>query len=261
MRDGGGRVIAWRRQERKFLVTEFQAEAVRRFCRSVLAPDEFAARRGGVYPVCSIYFDSPRLDLLRHALEKRVHRYKLRVRTYRSWREPPDPDAPVFLEIKKKDAGISNKLRAAAHGTWLEQLVAAQPDQWTALARFEPAHAANVTEFLLLSSTLRSRPALGACYLREAYESGGADGVRITLDRDLHYCVLGPPGTGTRAAWWPALAGPREILELKFTQSCPFWLADLLRRAEITPRGTSKYLLCARRGGVQAGEDRFLRVS
>ncbi|MCH7719863.1 MAG: methyltransferase [Planctomycetes bacterium] len=49
------------------------------------------------------------------------------------------------------------------------------------------------------------------------------------------YAVLNPGGV---------------VLELKFTNSYPFWVANMLGRVEVIRRGVCKYVICARAAGI-----------
>src|SRR5262245_19194837 len=69
------------RYERKFVVTESTADAVRRFVSWYLVPDEQRAGAGSEgYRVCSLYLDTPHLGLYRQSRQGIKNRYKLRIR-------------------------------------------------------------------------------------------------------------------------------------------------------------------------------------
>ena len=243
--------LKWQRYEAKYLVTERQAAEIRRYCGDHLPPDPHAARRpGNEYPVISLYLDSPWRLLLRHTLEKQVQRYKLRVRTYRR-RHEPWAERPAFVEVKRRLNGVVQKTRARVGPE------AVEPVLWTECALFDgrgvydPVTEQNVNEFLQLRNRIGAVPAVGTFYMREAYEGISAERIRITLDRNLHYGVLAPSRAGPRETWWPTNAGG-VILEVKFTNTYPFWVANMLRRLEVLRRGVCKYVICSRAAGVSA---------
>ena len=62
----------------------------------------------GMYPICSIYFDTDDYRLIRASLEKPVYKEKLRLRSYGA---PSRMEGPVFLELKKKYKGVVYKRR------------------------------------------------------------------------------------------------------------------------------------------------------
>lgn len=73
--------------------------------RPYLTPDRYSS-----YTLCNLYYDTADWQLIRTCLEKPVYKEKLRVRSYGV---PGDGDR-VFLEIKKKYAGIVYKHRITA---------------------------------------------------------------------------------------------------------------------------------------------------
>src|SRR5687767_2078079 len=95
------------RFECKYLVTEAVAESVRKCIAPVAVADAHAkSRPGSSYPIVSLYLDSAALTFGRETIEGQRDRYKLRVRTYSD-----APDAPVFLEVKRRSNLIVHKQR------------------------------------------------------------------------------------------------------------------------------------------------------
>ena len=245
------RSFKWQRYEAKYLITEAQAVEVCRCCRDHLPPDPYSSRQaGGQYPILSIYFDSRSRDLLRHTLIKQVNRYKLRARMYRQHHEPPD-GLPTFFEIKRRTSGVIHKTRARVRPELADPLMRSNCALLDGRAECDATTRDHVNEFLQLSSRIGADPVLGVCYLREAYEGVSAERIRVTIDRNLHYGVLLPSGNGRRDMWWPTNPGG-VILEVKFTNTYPFWVADMLRRVEVVRRGVCKYVICSQAAGTSA---------
>jgi len=77
----------------------------------------------GKYTVSNIYFDSPDYSLIRSSFEKPVYKEKLRLRCYGE----PGEEKTVFVEIKKKYAGVVFKRRidstAVSSRTWTMQVL------------------------------------------------------------------------------------------------------------------------------------------
>lgn len=260
MENGQGDPIAWRRLETKYVVTAAQAAELSRFCRRYLDPDRFAARApNGIYPILSLYLDSPQRELLRHTLEKRLHRFKLRIRTYHSPEFGRAALAPAFLEIKRKDEGVSHKFRACVQKTDLHELVRgdARSKEWISALR--PDEQRYAQEFCALSAALHAQPAVAVFYRREAYETAWGGRVRITLDHDLQAGLI-EPGSEAPASWWPVLHEPRVIVEIKYDNACPFWLVELFRRMQVIARGSSKYVRCIQIADRVRGADGLRRV-
>ncbi|MCK4660098.1 MAG: polyphosphate polymerase domain-containing protein [Phycisphaerae bacterium] len=241
----GGQSLRWQRYEAKYLITESQAAEIRRHCLGHLPPDPYSLHQPGYeYPILSTYLDSPSRTLLQATLSRQVKRYKLRVRTYREFREVPD-DLPAFFEIKRKIHGIVHKTRARVESELAGSLLWSRGSLLDGEEEIDAPTLANMNEFLHLRERIGADPVVGVFYTREAYEGDSADRIRVTIDRDLHYGLLAPPGNGKREMWWPASSGV-VILEVKFTNTYPFWVADMLRRVEVLRRGVCKYVICSR---------------
>lgn len=249
MPEDRGQSLKWQRHEAKYLITEAQAAEIRRYCTDYLPPDTHSTGGpGNEYPVLSIYLDSPSQVLLQHTLAKQMERFKLRVRTYRRCTEALD-GLPAFFEIKRKADGVVHKTRARVEPAivnsllWSEHVPFDESSDWDAITRM------NVNEFQGLRSRIGAAPIVGTYYMREAYEGISAERTRVTLDRNLHYGILAPPGGRQREMWWP-VDHRGVILEIKFNNAYPFWVRDMLRRVEVLRRGVCKYVICCRAAGV-----------
>ena len=251
MQDNRSQSVKWQRYEAKYLISKRQAAEVRRYCLDHLPPDPHSScAPSRQYPILSVYLDSPARALLRHTLDKHPNRYKLRVRRYCEYTQRQD-DLLAFLEIKHRINGIMQKTRARVRPEVADSLL------WNKTAAFDgrgsPDRAThtNMSEFLHLRRKVGARPVVGIYYTREAYEAASAERVRITLDRKLHCGILAPSGNARCDMWWPADPGG-VILEVKFTNTYPFWVANLLHRLEVQRRGVCKYVICSRAAGVSA---------
>lgn len=223
------------RHECKYFVPEDRVPALRALVRPFMRPDRFAARSPGYrYMLSSLYLDSPELDLLRSTEEGHKNRFKLRIRSYGD-----DPAQPVFLEIKRRVDGIVRKARAGLERDHLASILGGAGNG----ARFG-ALPPDAAEFVHLVRELGARPTMHVRYVREAYEAIGGAPVRVTLDRELARAV--------GRDWQPRLAGddyrstPLQgvILEVKFTDSSPPWVHDIVSRLELQRRSIPKYVLC-----------------
>ncbi len=249
MVDDRDKTLKWHRCEAKYLVSEAQAAEIGRYCRDYLPPDPHApADAGFAYPILSVYLDSPSRLLLQHTVDKHPERYKLRVRTYRD-RHAPTNGLPEYFEIKRKTGGVVHKTRARLRARDGEEILWGDRSLLTGECDYDSATEASVQEFVELRRRIRAEPVVGVYYMREAYEGASAERIRITLDRELHYGLLGRPEDGGRDMWWPVNPGG-VILEIKFTNVYPFWVLDMLRRVEVDRRGVCKYLICASGAGI-----------
>src|SRR5688572_15131060 len=97
------------RFERKYVVSENAAEAIRSFVTAYLPIDKHVTPdqpRG--YRVTSLYLDTPSFDLYFQSCHGIKNRYKLRMRFYDT-----GEDSPVFLEIKQRTTEAVQKMRSA----------------------------------------------------------------------------------------------------------------------------------------------------
>ncbi|MCH7700517.1 MAG: polyphosphate polymerase domain-containing protein [Planctomycetes bacterium] len=249
MGQGNNQPLRWYRYEAKYLVSEGQAAEIQRICVDHLPPDPYASRGSRCeYPIASLYLDSRSRMLLRHTIERRVSRYKLRLRTY-SERQESWEDQPAFVEIKRKKDGVVHKTRARVTPEMVESVLWEEASLLNGNGIHDAGTVRNVNEFLQLRSRIGALPVGGTFYTREAYEGVSADRIRITLDRDLHYGLLARPGNGATTTWWPVNPGG-VVLEIKFTNSYPFWVANMLGRVEVLRRGVCKYVICSRAAGL-----------
>ena len=107
------------RYERKYIVDEHKALAIRDMVRCHFDPDEYMPPMDSEgYPVYSLYLDSPRLVLYQATAQGMMNRFKLRVRYY------DDLDSsPVFFEVKQRLNQTVRKRRTAVKRPSLARLL------------------------------------------------------------------------------------------------------------------------------------------
>lgn len=234
----------WRRFECKYFIDDTRADWIRGFCHENMIPDPYSAvSPNRQYPICSIYLDSPDRKCLRGTLERQPVREKLRIRTYKGFGDPVG-ELPAYFEIKRKKFGVVQKTRARVPRSIADQLTWNEASWTPGWPGVSDETLASANEFLSLRSNIGATPMVSVYYTREAFESGTADRVRISFDKDLHYGLIPRPETGEAELWWP-IELPHIILEIKFTNTFPFWVADLVRAGNINQRGVCKLVLCS----------------
>ena len=95
-------ILLFARKEVKFVLNSREYERIKAAIAPYVLKDEF-----GEYTICNVYFDNDDDTLIRTSLDKPRFKQKLRLRSYGI---PSDSDK-VFLEIKKKYAGVVYKRR------------------------------------------------------------------------------------------------------------------------------------------------------
>lgn len=224
------------RYENKFLVPETVAQAVLRRVQPFVAPDPHAAGRPGhAYPIVSLYLDDVHRSLHRETLEGMPFRYKLRVRAY-----DDESDSPLFLEIKRRHDRVVQKLRCRIPRALLPAVLTGD-----AVALPDPTQErlAALTEFTRLVMLRRAAPTTLVRYQRQAYVGLDDHEVRVTVDRRLCGLPMREPVVTMQG---PFVSVPTDlvVLELKFTDRMPPWMAAAIRVGELRRQSYSKYCTC-----------------
>ncbi len=210
--------------------------AIRDYMRPFVEPDPYAADWEGYrYPVSSLYLDSPELTLYRMTAEGRKSRFKLRIRRYTD-----DPDAPVFLEIKKRADVVVIKRRAKVTAERALTLLGSR-----AQAREKNAGLSGPVdgEFANLVSMLGARAVIRIRYEREAYESATRDPVRITFDTAIERTPTLEHDPELNGNSWQTVPTRGVVLEIKFTDTFPSWVQGLVQEFQLERRSIPKYLM------------------
>ncbi|MEJ5259828.1 MAG: polyphosphate polymerase domain-containing protein [Anaerohalosphaeraceae bacterium] len=222
------------RYELKYRITEGKAQAIRDFVQHYLSVDKYALMYPDrQYPISSLYWDSPDLQLCRETLSGKSNRFKLRIRTYNDL-----PQTPLFLEVKRRVNKVIVKSRARVERSELQAALEGTLDLH---GRSEKDRQA-LKQFLFYKQALQAQPVVLVRYMREAYEGEGDHRVRVTFDRQLHFrkphgleVTLNGPG-------WQTVPVPFVVLEIKFTDHYPAWLETMIRLFELNLSSMSKYV-------------------
>lgn len=225
------------RFECKYVISPAAVPALREFIQPFMAPDRYAARwEDNRYAICSLYLDGQDLGLYQQTVGGEKNRFKLRVRTY-----DDDADSPVFFEVKRKLNNIVSKQRAALNRNEAARLVEHGVNGWT---EGLPVTAVDdLNAFALYADLTNARPLVRVKYMREAYESRGGDPVRITIDTDLMHAVTLDHDLGHETGRWVTTPVTGSILELKFTELYPEWIADLVHTFGLKQQPVPKYVM------------------
>lgn len=90
------------RTEKKYVISTKQKEQLLSEIINKIYPDEY-----GATTIQSIYWDTDNFRLIRASMSKPIYKEKLRIRAYGQVK----PNDSVFVELKKKYAGITYKRR------------------------------------------------------------------------------------------------------------------------------------------------------
>ncbi len=235
----------FRRHECKYLIPEAVASGIRAYVRPYVETDPHAeASPDRSYDITSLYLDTPDLKLYHESRDGQLHRIKLRIRSY-----DETADSPVFLEIKRRFNSLVLKSRARIERVDMDSILAGGVTH--ALPGSDDEQAC-YQEFLGWLARWLARPAVWVRYRREAYVGIFNRDVRVTMDRTL---VCSPADNADSHApefpWLP-VETRMVILELKFDESCPDWMARLIQRFCLQRRSYSKYGKSVLRGLADA---------
>ena len=246
------------RYELKYLVDEARAAAVRDFARTYLAPDPHAVGRDPsgwpIYPIYSVYVDSPKMDLFRATVDGHKNRFKLRARYYDA-----NPNSPVFFEIKRRVNGAILKDRAKVRRSEAPRLLDGAPPECDMLVNPADPHAyAALIRFCDLRDRLGAQPRVIVSYDREAWLTPDNNSARLTIDRNVAGGPFDPflpasPGPG----WvFPDVGG--SILELKFTDRFPAWMREMVQVFNLQRCSLAKYIKVVH--GMEPGRKLYPRT-
>ncbi len=213
----------FKRYEMKYLLTRQQKQTLLQAMAEHMVLDQY-----GRTLIRSIYYDTGNYRLIRRSIDKPAYKEKLRVRSYGQ----PSPDSPVFVELKKKYAGVVYKRRIRLPAddamAWLEHRKSPVDTQ---IAR-------EVDYFLDFYEALY--PTVLLSYEREAYAARDGSDFRVTFDDNIlcrrEDLSLTSPVYGT-----PLLPPDQVLMEIKCHQGMPLWMVKVLSREGIYKTSFSKY--------------------
>ena len=202
------------RIEQKYLLTEETAAALLAAFSDDLCPDEWGESR-----IYSLYFDTPDHLLVRRSLEHPVYKEKLRLRSYGKC----TPESQVFLELKKKCAGVGTKRRAKIpYRAALAYLETGQhPEELT----YIDEQVLREIDYYRAHNTVY--PKIYVSYVRNAFFGRDDPSFRVTFDSNIltrRYdldLALGRYGD-------PALSPGKALIEVKFSGAVPLWFCRIM---------------------------------
>jgi len=157
------------RYEKKYLITDKQAVILENALLRHMGIDKCDK-----YWVQNLYFDTDDWKVIRTSMQKPYYKEKMRLRCYGT----PEAGDKIFLELKKKYAGIVYKRRIAL---LLQDL--SQPLE-DVLEKYS-SQIARELSFYLQSNKVTER--MFVAYRRKAFASKEDPGLRVTFDSDIRY--------------------------------------------------------------------------
>ena len=216
-------IYSFKRIEKKYLLSEAQAEALFQRIGAHLRPDEY-----GRSTVLSLYLDTPDWRIIRSSIEAADYKEKLRLRSYGT----AGADSTVFLELKKKYGGVVYKRRAAMTLREAERYLR------MGIKPFESQIMSEIDWAMRLYG--RPKAAMLIACEREAWFDEAHPDLRLTFDRNIR-CRENELRLDRGSAGICLLPRDTVLLEIKTAGAMPLWLADALDAESILPGSFSKY--------------------
>ncbi len=227
------------RHELKYLVSETQASAVRSAIQSCLRPDINTGASDYGYRVQSLYLDSRDSRCYHETLCGHKNRFKLRMRFY-----DDSPQAPIFLEVKRRVTVIVQKQRAAVSRSAALDLLKGHDASPDMLLEDTPEQRQGLNSFCRLRDQLAAVGRVYVDYRREAWEGACGNHFRVTFDRNVRGSVY-VPGSGLTVPPQSEQAGIQGVvLEMKYTNRPAAWMIEIAKRHNLQPVSVPKYVEC-----------------
>lgn len=216
------------RVEDKYLCSEKDMLLLQSRVKAVLPPDPHAA--GAAYRITSLYFDDERDSRLADSEDGVSYRNKYRIRIYNNSADV------IRLEVKYKAYSRIYKKSRAVTREEAEKLIAGE-----CIDDPEPSLDNPVTLFNLAIRQELLRPRIVIDYTRDAYVFTPGN-VRITFDRNIR-ASRNPAGFLRSACAYSPLRDTDKILEVKYDEMLPGFIARLLESGNMNQVAYSKYRL------------------
>ena len=221
-------ISVFRRQEKKYLISEAEKQAFLEMCGENLTKNKFFSAT-----VMSLYFDTANDDLIIESIERPRYKKKVRARCY----NVPSPTDMVFFEIK-------SKMREGKEKRTYKRRIEMTAQDFDALefGKFDNIEQKEKEIFYLVNK-LKLMPKTMICCERQSYEGADDANLRVTFDENLRH-------RHEKLRFFDGIDGKRYfdennekniIMEIKDDKGLPRWLIDALNSEKIYPQQFSKY--------------------
>ncbi len=232
-----GSQLQTQRLELKYRIPDELAVRIRDFLLPYSVIDPYGATQPDLsYPVHSLYLDSSDLHTYQTTINGDRNRYKLRIRFYEG-----RPDAPVFLEIKRRENNAIYKQRCGVRKECVPEIMAGRIPRREDIVDKGSFAERSLLTFCRLVSQLQARPVTHVYYRREAWLGHGGNRVRVTFDRNVQSCRENSLNFSPEMVNPVSVFGDEVVLELKFTGRFPNWMSDLVRVFGLKQGSAAKY--------------------
>ena len=220
------------RHELKYIISEGEHKLLATRIKACLKQDYYASLSGGEYLIRSLYFDDPFDSALWEKASGVGSRDKFRIRIYNY------SDSAIKLERKHKEGQYIKKDSVSLSREDCEEILRGKFE----CLKHNPDPFAMQFYGIFVSNHLR--PKVLVDYTREPYVFPAED-VRITFDKNVRTALrctdLFNPNVVTYPVWD---LNNCMILEVKFNESLPLYVQELLTLGSSQRTAASKYVFC-----------------
>lgn len=214
------------------MLTDDDRNALLSVIGTYMDSDPFS-KDGNMYSICNLYLDTDADELIRRSLEKPAFKEKIRLRSYGQ----VALGSKVFLESKKKYAGVVNKRRtnfvlSDAYDYFESGALPSSPSV--------KMNQQVMREIDYIMHFYPLKPRVYISYDRQAFFEKGNSDFRLTIDTNIQTrrtdLRLDSPVYGTQ------LLQPGEwLMEAKAFKAFPLWFVRFLSSRNIYSTSFSKY--------------------
>lgn len=224
-------IEVFNRYESKYLMDNRSFEEIYGRLLEYMDLDEYN-KGDRFYYISNIYYDTEHHSIIRGSLAKPKYREKLRIRAY----GVPQPDAKVYLELKKKVFGLTNKRRTALKLNEAYEFV--RTGTLPGTQPYMNRQVIQEIEYFLGRYDLH--PKVYLAYDRIAMFCKNNRDLRITFDTNIRSrrCDLRLENGDHGEALLPR---GQWLMEVKAEKTVPVWLAQLLSELGMFRTSFSKY--------------------
>lgn len=221
------------RNEWKYICTETDLEMLRRRVGPVMKPDPNQKGKPS-YNIRSLYFDDCMNSCFYANTEGLDHRRKFRIRIYNR------SSQRIQLEIKYKIHGMTKKESCPITEDQCRLLMAGK------MLSYDERDPKPLKALYLAMRTERMHPVEIVEYERTAFVNQVGN-VRVTFDRNISGSSRIEGFLDEEIPLLPVMPQGRHILEVKFDEVLPTYIAAVLDTGRLEQTAFSKYYLCRQR--------------
>lgn len=226
----------FKRYELKYLLTQAEYRALRQAILPFMSYDTYGDPEGK-YNIVTLYYESDDKKVYYETMNKLPFRQKLRLRIY----DEVDLTSTAFIEIKQKFTNVVNKRRTLIP-LGEAYKVLSEPYNEELINSVNASNPQILRESLHFKDLYALKPATVVSYDRQAF-SGVAEtekDLRVTFDYNL-MCRSDDLAIENGPEGLNFVDQDLVILEVKVSNSVPFWLSRILSEFNFSRQGFSKF--------------------